>query len=123
MAPRLPQPLFDYFPGDGPLLISFPHSGTYVPPELDARLARVLGIAALIAVAGAGAARQLHGRPSVGVFATVELVVLLALVAWGLWRVRREWDRGGRLGAADPDGPHALGHSTDPNRCRRLGDR
>jgi hypothetical protein len=56
-------------------------------PELDARLARALGIVALIAVAGAGAARQLHGRPTVGVFAIVELVVLLALVAWGLWRV------------------------------------
>ena len=53
-------------------------------PELDARLARALGIVALIAVAGAGAARQLHGRPTVAAFATVELAVLLALVAWGL---------------------------------------
>ena len=32
------QPIFEYVPGDGPLLISFPHSGTYVPPELAARL-------------------------------------------------------------------------------------
>ncbi len=38
MSPRLPEPLFDYFPGDVPLVISFPHSGTYVPPELAARL-------------------------------------------------------------------------------------
>jgi N-formylglutamate deformylase len=37
-SPRLPEPLFDYSPGDGPLLISFPHSGTYVPPALAARL-------------------------------------------------------------------------------------
>jgi N-formylglutamate deformylase len=33
-----PEPLFEYVPGDGPLLISFPHSGTFVPPELAARL-------------------------------------------------------------------------------------
>ena len=35
---RLSQPLFEYLPGDSPLLISFPHSGTYLPPELAARL-------------------------------------------------------------------------------------
>jgi N-formylglutamate deformylase len=35
---RAPQPLFEYVPGEGPLLISFPHSGTFVPPELAARL-------------------------------------------------------------------------------------
>jgi N-formylglutamate deformylase len=33
-----PEPLFEYLPGDLPILISFPHSGTYVPPELTARL-------------------------------------------------------------------------------------
>ena len=38
MSPRLPEPLFDYFPGEGPMVISFPHSGTDVPPELAARL-------------------------------------------------------------------------------------
>jgi N-formylglutamate deformylase len=39
MSPlRAPEPLFEYVPGEGPLLISFPHSGTYVPPELAARL-------------------------------------------------------------------------------------
>ena len=30
--------MFEYVPGEGPLLISFPHSGTFVPPELAARL-------------------------------------------------------------------------------------
>ena len=39
MSPlRAPEPLFEYVPGEGPLLISFPHSGTYLPPELAARL-------------------------------------------------------------------------------------
>jgi N-formylglutamate deformylase len=37
-AARQPEPLFEHVPGDGPLLISFPHSGTYVPPDLSARL-------------------------------------------------------------------------------------
>lgn len=32
------QPIFEYLPGDAPLLISFPHSGTYLPPELAERL-------------------------------------------------------------------------------------
>jgi len=32
------EPLYDNLPGKLPLLISFPHSGTYVPPELAARL-------------------------------------------------------------------------------------
>lgn len=35
---RAPEPLFEYVPGDGPLLISLPHSGTYLPPELEVRL-------------------------------------------------------------------------------------
>lgn len=34
------EPLYDYLPGELPLLISFPHSGTYVPPELVPRLTR-----------------------------------------------------------------------------------
>jgi N-formylglutamate deformylase len=39
MSPlQAPEPLFEYVAGEGPLLISFPHSGTYVPPELEARL-------------------------------------------------------------------------------------
>jgi N-formylglutamate deformylase len=33
-----PEPLFAQVEGDAPLLISFPHSGTHVPPELAARL-------------------------------------------------------------------------------------
>ncbi|MEP6884587.1 MAG: N-formylglutamate deformylase [Gammaproteobacteria bacterium] len=32
------EPIYDYVPGDGPLLISFPHSGNFVPPDLAARL-------------------------------------------------------------------------------------
>ena len=39
MSPlRAPEPIFEYVPGDLPLLISFPHSGTYVPAELAVRL-------------------------------------------------------------------------------------
>ena len=39
MSPlRAPEPLFECVPGEGPLLISLPHSGTYVPPELAVRL-------------------------------------------------------------------------------------
>jgi N-formylglutamate deformylase len=39
MSPlRAPEPIFEYVPGDLPLLISFPHSGTYLPPELAVRL-------------------------------------------------------------------------------------
>jgi N-formylglutamate deformylase len=39
MSPlRAPEPTFEYVPGDLPLVISFPHSGTYVPPELAVRL-------------------------------------------------------------------------------------
>jgi N-formylglutamate deformylase len=34
----LSEPIFEHIAGDGPLLISFPHSGTYVPPGLAARL-------------------------------------------------------------------------------------
>lgn len=32
------EPIFEYVPGDSPLLISFPHSGTLMPPDLAARL-------------------------------------------------------------------------------------
>lgn len=38
MDGRLSQPIFEHVRGDAPLLISFPHSGTYVPPELAKRL-------------------------------------------------------------------------------------
>ena len=45
MSPSRPsEPLFEYVPGDGPLLISFPHSGTYLPPDLAEALIRRNGI-------------------------------------------------------------------------------
>jgi N-formylglutamate deformylase len=34
----LSRPIFEYVPGETALLISFPHSGTYLPPDLAARL-------------------------------------------------------------------------------------
>ena len=34
---RAPEPTFEYQAGELPLVISFPHSGTYVPPELAVR--------------------------------------------------------------------------------------
>jgi hypothetical protein len=54
---------------------------------LDARVTRVLAIVALASIAAGSAATQLHGRPSVGAFAAIEFAVIIALVAWGLWRV------------------------------------
>jgi hypothetical protein len=56
-------------------------------PSLDARLARVLGVPALIALAAAGIARELHGRPTVSVFEYVELAVILLYAVWGLRRL------------------------------------
>ena len=56
-------------------------------PEVDRRVAGVLGFAALAAIAVAGLGRQLHGRPSVSVFQLVELAAILAFVTWGLIRV------------------------------------
>jgi hypothetical protein len=54
---------------------------------LDAKLTRGLAIVALASIAAGSAAKQLHGRPTVGAFALIELAVIVALVAWGLWRV------------------------------------
>ena len=54
---------------------------------LDARLTRVLAIVALVSIVAGSAAKQLHGRPTVGAFALIEFVVIVALAAWGLWRV------------------------------------
>jgi hypothetical protein len=48
---------------------------------------RVLAIVALISVVAGSAAKQLHGRPTVGAFALIEFVVIIVLVAWSLWRV------------------------------------
>ena len=56
-------------------------------PEVDVRVARLLGFAALGAIAVAGVGRELHGRPSVSVFQLVELAAILAFVAWGVIRV------------------------------------
>ena len=53
-------------------------------PALDARVARVLGLVALLGVAVAGTARQLHGRPLVSDFQLVELAAILAFVVWGV---------------------------------------
>lgn len=54
---------------------------------LDARIARVLASAVLIAVAVGSAARAFHGRPAVAAFGLVELGVVLVLVGFGLFRV------------------------------------
>jgi hypothetical protein len=54
---------------------------------LDAKVARMLATCALASVAAGAAARQLHGRPTVGAFAVIELAAIVALVAWGLRRV------------------------------------
>ncbi|MHB8692171.1 MAG: hypothetical protein ACYDHH_13080 [Solirubrobacteraceae bacterium] len=56
-------------------------------PELDALLARVFAVGALIAIATAGLATELHGRPNVSVFQLIELGIIVAFVAWGFSRV------------------------------------
>jgi hypothetical protein len=56
-------------------------------PALDDWTARLLGLAALGAVAAAAVGRGLHGRPDVSVVQLVELGIVLAFVAWGLFRV------------------------------------
>jgi hypothetical protein len=52
-------------------------------PELDRLLARGLAIAALVGIAIAGSALQLHGRPTVTPLQVVELGAILAFVGWG----------------------------------------
>jgi hypothetical protein len=54
---------------------------------LDAGIARILATAALIVTAVGAAGQELHGHPSVTVFQLVELALIYAFVAWGLWRV------------------------------------
>jgi hypothetical protein len=56
-------------------------------PVLDALVSRVVAVAVLIAIAAAGIGQGLHGRPTVGVLQLIELVIVLAFVAWGLYRV------------------------------------
>jgi hypothetical protein len=53
-------------------------------PRLDARVARLLGIAA---IAAAAIARGLHGRPTLTAFQLIELGVVLAFAGWALVRV------------------------------------
>jgi hypothetical protein len=54
--------------------------------ELDARIARLLGITALIAVVVACAGRELHGRPGV---APVQYAELALVSLFALWELRR----------------------------------
>ena len=54
--------------------------------DLDVLVARTLATAALIGVTIAGLGVQLHGRPGVSAFHLVELALILAFVAWGVWR-------------------------------------
>lgn len=55
--------------------------------RLDRWMARTLGVAALAAVTFAAVGRQLHGRPVVSVGQLVELAIVLAFVAWALFRI------------------------------------
>ena len=54
---------------------------------LDTRVARALGVVSVIALATAGAGRELHGRPGVTPFEYSELAVILVYAAWALHRV------------------------------------
>jgi len=56
-------------------------------PALDARIARALGVPALVGLALAALTLGLHGRPAVSVTKYVELSLLLIYAAWALWRV------------------------------------
>ncbi len=53
-------------------------------PELDAHVARLLSVAALVGVAVAGVGRELHGRPAVSVFQLITLAVIVAFLVWAL---------------------------------------
>ena len=55
-------------------------------PALDILLARGLTIAALSGIAVGGIGRELYGRPSVGAFELIVVVLIAAFVAWGLTR-------------------------------------
>jgi len=56
-------------------------------PGLNAHLARVLGITTILALAVAGAGRELHGHPNISPTQDVELAIILAFAAWGLYRL------------------------------------
>jgi hypothetical protein len=53
-------------------------------PALDARIARVLGFAALAGILVAGAGKELHGRPTVSYTQIFTFAVIVLFVAWGL---------------------------------------
>ncbi len=55
--------------------------------ELDARVARALGVACLLGTLAADIGRSLHGRPGVTVFQWVEFAVVAGFVCWGLRQV------------------------------------
>jgi hypothetical protein len=55
--------------------------------SLDLLLARALSLAALIAIVVAGAARELHGRPSPSALGLAGLAVTILFVAWALHQV------------------------------------
>ena len=56
-------------------------------PAIDRPLARGLGLAALAGLSVAVLTRQLHGRPTVGVFQLIEIVLVLAFALWALHRL------------------------------------
>ena len=56
-------------------------------PELDALATRALAFAALLAIACAAVARDLHGRPGVSVFQLITFAAFVAFVLWGLRRL------------------------------------
>jgi hypothetical protein len=56
-------------------------------PALNTRLARLMGASALIATAIAGAGRELHGRPAVGVGQAIVLAVIVAFCVWAMVRL------------------------------------
>lgn len=58
-------------------------------PELDRRVARALGIVALLAFVTVAVGRSLHGRPTVTVFQWIELMISLSFAAWALLRLLR----------------------------------
>ena len=55
-------------------------------PALDQLVARVLAVAALVAVTIAALGLQLHGRPTISILQFVELALILAFVGWGFSR-------------------------------------
>ncbi len=59
-------------------------------PELHARLARVLAVVVLIALAVGGVGRELHGRPGVSIEQLFLTVIVLAFAAWGVSRALRD---------------------------------